>query len=175
MSLLAGLVIQHVNHECSFHGCEEVMAYEEVERHERQCHFRILGRYRVTTAELLSLERDRVAVVGEGRDQEAAHWNAMVGDLVEVELRNSPYISGGRTFSRSSFFEDCVLYRESSGLDKVTLPGGEEREVEDRREENYRLDAAGRLELRLTQEVQLVIGGRLVTFNESVVLRGEKV
>lgn len=135
----------------------------------------VIGRYRVATSELLTSEREGMAVGGAERDRQAAYWNTRVGELEEVKLREGTAIGNHITFFHFSYFEAGVLYTEGYSQGKVTLPGGKEREVEMRVKENFRLDPAGRLENRITFEVHRVVGDRVVTDKTSVMRMGDRV
>ena len=141
----------------------------------------VIGCYRVATVELLSSERDGVAMAGAARAREVAYWAdpARLGGLVEVKLREGTHIGTGPPLFHLSYFDAGVLFTEGYSLRtcKVMQLGGEE--VEENLQldfkENFRLDASGRLEWRLTMEHQRVVGGRVVTDTVSVMKRGDRV
>jgi len=41
-SLLAKMILENMEHECSLEGCEAMVAHEEYQRHQEACSFRLV-------------------------------------------------------------------------------------------------------------------------------------
>eukprot|EP00092_Neocalanus_flemingeri_P029654 GFUD01032200.1.p1 GENE.GFUD01032200.1~~GFUD01032200.1.p1 ORF type:complete len:222 (-),score=40.99 GFUD01032200.1:60-698(-) len=56
-SLLAVLVIENIDHECKYDYCEEVLGFDKLEDHEKQCKHRIVSCPKVSCREMIPLSK----------------------------------------------------------------------------------------------------------------------
>lgn len=134
----------------------------------------IFGRYKYTSANVISTETDGAEMPAEKRDRAVARWESQVPREVNVGLTEGKSSIRGSPVYHTSYFEGGMLFRESYNLWEATLPGGTKMERHFTVKEDFKLDYSGRLEMKLVSVNERVAFGTVVTEKVTVLHKGDR-